>query len=110
MGIWIELTSLTLLNDAAVNMDVQITWQDSTFSFSFFLSFYGHTTWHMEVHRLGVKAELELPAYTIAAVTCDLSCISNLYCSSGQRLILNPLSEARDQTYILKDTGQIHFC
>ena len=48
----------------------------------------------MEVIRLVVKLELQLLAYATATVTPDLSCIR----------ILNPLSEARDQTCILRDT------
>ena len=36
--------------------------------------------------------------------------ICELHHSSGQRLILNPLSEARDQTCILMDNSGIHFC
>ena len=48
----------------------------------------------MEVPRLRVESELELPAY--ATATWDQSCICNLHHSSQQRRILNPLSEARD--------------
>ena len=36
--------------------------------------------------------------------------VCNLHCSSRQYQILNPLSEAKDWTYILMDAGQIHFC
>ena len=36
------------------------------------------------------------------------SCVCDLHHSSWQRLILNPLSEARDRTRILMDTGQVH--
>ena len=34
---------------------------------------------HMEVPRLGVNSELQLPVYTIAAATHDLSCVCNLH-------------------------------
>ena len=51
-----------------------------------------------------VKLELQLPAYTTATAMPDLICISNLYHSSQQCRILNPLSEARDRIYILMDT------
>ena len=44
----------------------------------------------MEVPRLGVQSELQLPAYTTA------------YSNAG-----NPLSEARDQAPILMDASQI---
>ena len=50
----------------------------------------------MEVPRLGVKSELQLPAYTTATAKQDLSRICYPHCSSQQRQILNPLSEARD--------------
>ena len=54
-----------------------------------------------------VKLELQLPAYTTATATWDPSCIFDLRCSSQQRQILNPLSEARDRTCILMDTSQV---
>ena len=57
----------------------------------------------MEIPRLGVKWELQLPAY--ATATRDLSCICDLRCSSQQRQVLNPLSEARDQTCVLMDAS-----
>ena len=50
-----------------------------------------------------VESELQLPAYTAAAATWDLSCICDLCCSLWQCQIFNPLSEARDQTFILSD-------
>ena len=40
----------------------------------------------------------------------SLNCVCDLHYSSWQRRILNPLSEARDQTCILKDTSHIRFC
>ena len=52
--------------------------------------------WHMEVPRVGVELELQPPAYVTATVTPDLSGICDLYHSSWQHWILNPLSEARD--------------
>ena len=54
--------------------------------------------WHMEVPRLGVESELLLPAYTTATTTPDPRHVCDLHHSSQQRWILNPLSEARDQT------------
>ena len=62
---------------------------------------------HMEVPRLGVESELELPATAMA--TGDLSGICNLLRSLRQRGILNPLSEARDQTRNLRDTSQVRY-
>ena len=58
----------------------------------------------MEVPGLGVKSELQLPAYTTATAAQDPSPICDLHHSSQQPWILNPLSEARDQTCILTDT------
>ena len=57
----------------------------------------------MEVPGLGVKLELQLPAYTTATATPDPSHIFDLHHSSRQCQILNPLSKARDQTRNLKD-------
>ena len=48
--------------------------------FAFYLL--GVHPWHMEFPRLGVKSELQLPAYTTATATWDLSCVCNLYHSS----------------------------
>ena len=57
-----------------------------------------------EVPRLGVKLELQPLAYTTATATPNPSHICDLHHSSGRCRILNPLSEARDQTHILTDT------
>ena len=54
--------------------------------------------WQMIVPRLGVKAELKLPAYTTARAMPDLSCIHDLHHSLQQCGILNPTNEARNQT------------
>ena len=59
----------------------------------------------MKDPRLGVKSELQPPAYITAMP--DLSRICNLHHSSQQSHTLNPLSEARDQTCILMDTSQV---
>ena len=75
----------------------------------FFLSFPGPHPWHLKVPRLGVQSELQPPAYAIATATQDPSCVCDLHRSSRQRRILNPLSEARDQTFILMVTSQIRF-
>ena len=78
------------------------------FFFFFFFFFLGPNPQHMEVHRLGVISELQLPAYTTA--TQDPSHICYLHHSSQQRLIPDPLSKARDQTCLLMGTSQICFC
>ena len=54
----------------------------------------------MEVSRLGVKLELELPAYTTATATPDPSHMCDLCCSLWQCWILNPMSKARDRTHM----------
>ena len=76
----------------------------------FFFFFKGPHLWHMDVSRLGVKSELQLPAYTAATATQDLSHIYDLHHSLQQRGILNPLNEARDRTCVLMDINQICFC
>ena len=61
----------------------------------------------MEVPRLGVESELQLPAYAMDTATQDLSRICDLHRSSRQRHILNPLSEARDLTHNLMVTSWV---
>ncbi len=58
----------------------------------------------MDIPRRG---SIQLQAYTTATATPDPSYIYDLLHSSWQHHILNPLSEARDQTYILMHTGQV---
>ena len=55
---------------------------------------------HMEVSRLGVGSELQLVAYATATATWNPSLICNLYHSSQQHQIPDPLSKARDRTCI----------
>ena len=64
---------------------------------------------HMEVPRLGVESELQLPAYATATATPGLSLLCSLHHSSWQRQVLNPLSEAWDQTLILMGTTQARY-
>ena len=61
----------------------------------------------MKVPRLGVKLELELPAYTTAAAMQDLSHICDLHLCWWQHWILDLMSEVRDQTHVLLDTSQV---
>ena len=65
--------------------------------------------WHVQVPGLGVKSELQLPAYTTATATSDPRCIYNLHHSTWQRRILNPLSKARDWTSVLMDTSWVRY-
>ena len=61
----------------------------------------------MEVPRIGVQLGLQLPAYTTA--TQDPSRVCDQHHSSQQCQILNPLSEARDQTCNLVVPSWISF-
>ena len=61
----------------------------------------------MEVPRVGVESELPLPVYTTATAMRDLRCVCDVHPCSRQRWILNPLSEARDQTQVLMDTSRV---
>ena len=70
----------------------------------------GLNLWHMEVPELGIKLELQLQAYTTAREMWALNHVCDLHHSSWQHQILNPLSEARDQTCILIDTSQVRYC
>ena len=72
-----------------------------TYIFIFFLGLHLR---HMQVPRLGVELELQLPVYTMATATWDLNCICDLCCSLQQCRILKTLSEARDRILILMDT------
>ena len=63
----------------------------------------------MVVPCLGVESELRLPAYTTATATWDPSSICDLYHSSQQCGILNPLNKARDQSHILMDISQVRY-
>ena len=72
-----------------------------------FVCFLAPHVQHMEVPRLGVRSELQLSAYATATATSDPRHICNLHHHSQQHQILNPLSEARDQTHILMDINQI---
>ena len=73
------------------------------FVFVFVFVFLGPYWRHMEVPRLGVLSELQMPAYITATAPRDQSPICNLHHSSQQHWILNLMSEARDRTRILMD-------
>ena len=61
----------------------------------------------MEVPRLEVKSELQLPAYTTVTAASDPSQICDLCRSSWERQILSILSEARDPTHLLVETSLV---
>ena len=54
-----------------------------------------------------VPKELQLPAYTTAMAMGDLNCICDLYQSSWQCQIPDPLSEARDDTGVFMDARHV---
>ena len=62
---------------------------------------------HMEVSRLGVELELQLPVYATATAMPDPNRVCDLYHSSRQHWIPNPLSEAGDRTPMLMDTSWV---
>ena len=76
------------------------------FFFFFFclFVFLGPHPQHMEGPRLGVQSELLPLAYATGTAIPDLSRVCNLYHSSQQRQMLNPLSKSRDRTHILRET------
>ena len=77
--------------------------------FFFIFVFLGPYLRHMEVSRLGVELELQLPAYTTDTAAPVLNSVCNLHHSSWHCWILNTLSKARDWTCILMDTSQVHY-
>ena len=77
--------------------------------FFFSFVFLGPHPWHMEIPRLGVKSELQLPAYTTATAMPYPNCIFNLHHSSRQCQVLNPVIEARDKTCNLMVPSRICF-
>ena len=83
------------------------TWNLSIMVFCLFVCFLGQHPRHMEVPRLGVKLELQPLAYATVTARQDLSRICNLYHSSQQRQIFNPLSEARHRTCVLMDASRV---
>ena len=75
-----------------------------------YFCFLGPPSWPMEVPKLGVESELQLPTYSTATAKQHPCCVCTLHHSSQQYRIANPLSAVRDRTGILMYTSQIHFC
>ena len=82
---------------------------DGFLSIFFLFVFLGPYMQHMEAPRLGVESKLQLLAYATATAVPDPSSICDLYHSSRQCWVLNPLSETRDRTCVLMDTRCIHY-
>ena len=84
--------------------------------FVFFLFFFGFFLGplprHLEVSRLRVESELQLPAFATATATTtpDLRRVCDLHHSSRQHGILNPLRETGDRTRVLMDASWVRFC
>ena len=91
---------LTNVNNDAMNIGIRVSFQISIF---FLFRAIPVTC----VHRLGVELELQLPAYTSALTMWDPRHVCKLYGSLWQYQILNPLSEAGDQTHILMDISLV---
>ena len=85
----------------------RVTIQLCAYLIYLFIVFLGPHLQHMEVPRLGVKSELQLPADTTATAVLDLSRVCDPHHSSQQHRILNPLSEARDRTLTPVDTSGV---
>ena len=83
----------------------------SFFSFLFFF-FFGllraAPVAYRDSQARGQIGALAVGLHTVI-LTPDLSHVCDLHHSSQQHRILNPLSEARDQTCVLMDASQIHF-
>ena len=85
-----ELCTITILHNHS-NFDYMFTITCEFYTtFFFFLSFFlGQHLWHMEVPRLGVRSELQLPA--TATAMWDLSHICNVDHSIMATQDSNPL-------------------
>ena len=77
--------------------------------FTIFFFFLGLYLRNMDVPRLGVESELQLPALQLQPQQWDLNHICDLCHCSQQCWILNPLSEARDWTCILMGTSRVRY-
>ena len=76
---------------------------------TYFFFFLWPHLWQMEVLRLRVKEELATVVYTTAKATPDPSYICDLRLRLLQCQILNPLSEAREQTHIRRHSPYVWF-
>ena len=83
---------------------IGLSWCFSLFFFFFFFAFLGAAPEAYE------SSQAKGWTGTTATAMQNLRCICNLYHSSLQHWTTDPLSEARDQAQILRDTSRIHFC
>ena len=63
-------------------------WPKNFYLFIYLFCLLGPEVLHMEIPRLELISELQLPAYATAPVTPDLSCLCDKCLSSWQRQIL----------------------
>ena len=91
-----------ILNGCSISYNCKI-------SYTYIFAFYSHThsTWRFPGQG---SNQLQQLAYATATAMQDLSHVCDLHHSSWQHWILNPLCEARDQTFNLMVTSQICFC
>ena len=91
------LFGIPLLRSASSHVSYKATMRRPPFVFVFvFLPFLGPLPRHLEIPRLGVESELQLPAGATAIATRDPRRICHLHHSSRQQRNLNTLGEARD--------------
>ena len=76
---WLHLSPLAGLSRAQQPQLWTVPWSWFFVVSFFFLVFLGLHLWHMEVPRLGVESELQLPAYSTAIAIRDLSCVCDLH-------------------------------
>ena len=72
-----------------------------------FFFFLGPHPWHVEVPRIAVNRAVAAGLHHSRIATLDRSHGCDLHHSSWQCWILDPLSEARDQTRVLTDTSWV---
>ena len=80
------------------------------FFFFFFFNFCLFRATPAAHGRSQARGQIGAAACATATATADLRCVCDLHHSSLQHWILNPLSGARDQTYIFMDTSQVRYC
>ena len=86
-------------------------WVTSVFEsfFFFFLAFFRAPPEAHGSSQARPESELQPLAYHTAKTKWDVSLVCDLHHRSRQHQILDPLIEARDQTWVLMDTSWVHF-